>query len=105
MQARACKPTARTFASLIDACSRAENTEMALRVYQVPPCRAPGLLTLRPLPAPKATGAAARHCAGSLQHPPHPPHARVSCPLGAKGATLFPFGGGEQAEGGSPSPG
>lgn len=37
MQARACKPTARTFASLIDACSRAENTEMALRVYQVRP--------------------------------------------------------------------
>ena len=35
MQASSCKPNARTFAALIDACSRAENTEMALRVYQV----------------------------------------------------------------------
>ena len=35
MQASSCKPNARTYAALIDACSRAENTEMALRVYQV----------------------------------------------------------------------
>ena len=35
MQASNCKPNARTFAALIDACSRAENTEMGLRVYQV----------------------------------------------------------------------
>ena len=35
MQAHNCKPSARTFASLIDACSRAENTDMALKVYQV----------------------------------------------------------------------
>lgn len=37
MQDRNCKPTPRTFAALIDACSRAENTDMALKVYQVKP--------------------------------------------------------------------
>ena len=35
MQTHACKPNARTYACLIDACSRTENMEMALKVYQV----------------------------------------------------------------------